>query len=254
MGVNLKAFPEEYIRNKNKFLNKSIKILKPIKVYQTWGHFMIERKKYLDVGGFPEFATWPNKAGEEQEFACRLVENGYSLYYLPDPKAASYHGVFGARIGKLSGFDWLAKITDKELSLEKFSRICNNGIFSGNRVHVEEYCYSKIIAIFCITYKRNMKEAINWAKLSHEEFVVDAKKEWFKLYPEEVIKSRRRREDIWAKAIEDGLNLLINTEKGKIERLSKFVSSLRKRGRLEYEERSKRESKLREIFKIIYQE
>jgi glycosyltransferase involved in cell wall biosynthesis len=252
--VNLKAFPLEYLKLKDKFLNKSLKILKPIKVYQTFGHFVIERKKYLDVGGFPEFATWPNKAGEEQEFACRLIENGYSLYYLPDPKAASYHGVFGARIGRFDGKDWLAEITNRELSLEKFSIICDNGNLSGNRVNVEDYCYSKIISIFCITYKRNMKEAINWAKKSYQEFVEEAKKSWFILYPGGIIKSRRKREEIWHRAIEDGLSLLIQTEEEKINKLSKFVSSLKTKGRLEFEEREKRENKLREIFKIIYKE
>jgi len=251
LGANLKAFPIEYLKLKDKFLNKSLKILKPVQVYQTWGHFVIDRKKYLDVGGFPDFATWPNKAGEEQEFACRLIENSYSLYYLPGTKAASYHGLYGAKTGEsLKGDDWLAEITNEKLSLTKFSKICDEGIRSGNRVNVEEFCYSRIIAIFCIVYKRNIKEAINWTKKSYQEFVENAEKKWFIMYPKDKIISRKRREKIWHNALEDGLNLLINTERDRVDKLSRLINSFKVRGRIEEE----RESRIKQILDMIYGE
>jgi len=251
LKANFQAFPLEYIKARDIFLNTNLRILKPIKVYQTWGHFIVDRKKYLDVGGFPDFATWPNKAGEEQEFACRLVENTYTLYYLPGIKASSYHGAFGAKLPKFRGVDWLAELTNEKLSLIRFSEICNNGKMSGNRVNVKDSCYSKIIAVFCINYKRNIKEAINWAKQSYKEFVVEADESWFPLYADEPIKTRHEREGIWHQAINDGLGLLFETEKKRLIKLDDFIESLRTRGRLEEE---RRKNKLRKILEEIYRE
>lgn len=252
MSARFNSFPTEYLKVKNRFLNTNLKIFRPIKVYQTWGHFIIDRSKYLDVGGFPDFATWPNKAGEEQEFASRLIENTYSLYYLPGTQAASYHGAFGAKIGKFKGIDWLAEITNNKLSLIKYSRICENGTISGNRVGVEDYFYSKIIAAFCIIYKRNMKEAINYAKMSHKEFVVEAKKSWFEGYAKEVILDRNKREKIWHNAIEYGLNLLLETEIKKTKKLKGFIKSFRVKEQLN--EAEERNSKIRRLFEEIYGE
>jgi glycosyltransferase involved in cell wall biosynthesis len=234
----LNSVPVEYLTSKDRFLNKDLKIFKPLQVYQTWGHFIIDRSKYLDVGGFPDFATWPNKAGEEQEFACRLIENTYTLYYLPENKASSFHGAYGARMGEFDGYDWLATITDGKLSLIKFSRICNNGIMSGNRVSVEDYCYSAIIASFCIIYKRNTKDAINWARLSYHGFVVENKKIWYPAYARGQSFLREKREKIWHRAINDGLNLLFNTEQKKMMKLDGFIHSLRAKGKLEEENKN----------------
>jgi len=224
---------EEYLRQRKIFLNTELSILKPIEVYQTWGHFIADRAKYLDVGGFPDFATWPNKAGEEQEFACRLIENAYSLYYLPDPKASSFHGSYGAAIGSFVGRDWLAEETNREFSLIKFSEICDKGIRSGNRVSVSEYIYSKIIACFCIIYKRNIKEAINWAKHSYKSFVQDNDSKWYPAYAKDEVFLRETRDKIWHDAVSDGLVLLEETEKKKLNKLEGFIISLKKKGQLE---------------------
>jgi glycosyltransferase involved in cell wall biosynthesis len=232
------ALPFEYIERKP-FINKNLKIFKPIQVYQTWGHFIADRTKYLDVGGFPDFATWPNKVGEEIEFACRLVENIYTLYYLPDPKAASFHGAFGAKIGDFRGEDWLANITDNELSLVEYSKVCENGIKSGNRVSTEEHFYSKIIASFCILYQRNVKEAINWARESYEDFVVEQKPSWSSEYPQRPILSRKTRERIWYQAISDGLQLLFQVEQEKINKLEEFIQSLKSKGESRARKRQK---------------
>ena len=234
-GAYFNSIPVEYLTTKGRFLNEELKIFKPIQVYQTWGHFIIDRSKYLDVGGFPDFATWPNRAGEEQEFACRLVENTYTLYYLPEIKASSFHGAYGAKIGGFEGHDWLKDITNGKLSLVKFSEICDNGIMSGNRVSVEDYCYCKIIAPFCIIYKRNTKEAINWTRTSYEGFVSGNKKMWYPTYARGQSFLREKREQIWHRAINDGLNLLFNSEQKKLIKLDGFIHSLKKKGQLEEE-------------------
>jgi len=233
MGANFNSIPAEYLTAKNRFLNKVLKIFKPIQVYQTWGHFIIDRSRYLDVGGFPDFATWPNKAGEEQEFACRLIENTYTLYYLPENKASSFHGAFGAKMGGFEGYDWLSNITHGKLSLVEYSKICDEGVVSGNRVGVEDYCYSRIVASFCIIYKRNTKEAINWARTSYEGFVVENKKIWYPSYARGQAFLREKREEIWHRAISDGLNLLIKNEQKKLTKLDGFIQSLRTKGKLD---------------------
>ncbi|MCX6724456.1 MAG: glycosyltransferase family 2 protein [Candidatus Staskawiczbacteria bacterium] len=234
-GAYFNSIPKEYLTAKGRFINKTLKIFKPIQVYQTWGHFIIDRTKYLDVGGFPDFATWPNKAGEEQEFACRLIENAYTLYYLPENKASSSHGAYGAKIGGFEGYDWLKDISNGRLSLIEFFKICDEGIMSGNRVNVEDYCYSKIIASFCIIYKRNTKEAINWARTSYQEFVTDDKKMWYPLYAKGQTFPHEKREEIWHKAINDGLNLLFDNEQKKLVKLDGFIQSLKIKGGLEEE-------------------
>jgi len=247
-GVLFNAMVEEYIHAKKVFLNTQLSILKPIEVYQTWGHFIVIREKYLDVGGFPDFATWPNKAGEEQEFACRLIENAYSLYYLPDPKASSFHGAYGAKIGQFTGQDWMIEETNGEFSLIKFSEICEQGIKSGNRVSQREHIYSKIIACFCIIYKRNIKGAINWAKYSYQNFVVDNNSKWYPVYIKEDFFLRNDREKIWHDAISDGLILLEYVERNRINKLESFIKSLKKKGQLE---ESKKEHWLEVLFKKI---
>jgi len=234
-GARFNSIPLEYLTAKDRFLNKNLKIFKPIQVFQLCGHFIIDRSKYLDVGGFPDFATWPNKSGEEPEFACRLIENAYTIYYLPENKASSFHGYFGAKAGNFDGYDWLSAITNGKLSLVEYSEICENGVMSGNRVSVEDYCYCKIIAGFCIIYKRNIKEAINWARASYEEFVAENKKTWYPVYTKGQSFSREKREEIWHKAINDGLILLFNTEQKKLFKLEGFIQSLRAKGRLEEE-------------------
>lgn len=253
-GIKSAAFnsiPAEYLSLNDKFLNKNLKIFMPLQVFQTWGHFIIDRKKYLDVDGFPGFATWPNKAGEEQEFACRLIENAYTLYYLPDAKASSFHGAFGAKIGGFRGKDWLAGLTHGQLCLSKFSKLCNQEIISGNRVSVDDFFYSKIIAAFCIIYKRNIKEAINYTKKSYQEFVVENKETWYGGYAKHKISSREKREEIWHRAIDDGLNLLFETEQKKLSKLSSFITSLKEKGRIGEE---KKKSKIKRMLEQIYRE
>lgn len=235
MSAYFNSIPLEYLTAKDRFLNNNLKIFRPLQVYQTWGHFIIDRSKYLDVGGFPDFATWPNKAGEEQEFACRLIENAYTLYYLPENKASSFHGAFGAKMGGFDGHDWLSDITNGKLSLVKYSKVCDAGIMSGNRVGVEDYCYARIIAPFCIIYKRNTKEAINWAKTSYNGFVSENKKTWYPTYARGQAFLREEREKIWHKAINDGLILLFNNEQKKLFKLEGFIQSLRTKGKLEEE-------------------
>ncbi len=235
-SAKFNSVPIEYLTaGKGRFLNNNLKIFKPIQVFQTWGHFIIDRSKYLDIGGFPDFATWPSKAGEEQEFACRLIENAYTLYYLPETKAASYHGAYGAGLGGFDGHDWMSIVTNGNLSLVEFSNICNNGIMSGNRVSSEDYCYARIIATFCVIYKRNTKEAINYARESYEKFVSKNDKSWYPRYAGGQTFLRGKREEIWHKAIYDGLNLLFESERKKINKLDNYIKSLKKKGQLEEE-------------------
>lgn len=252
-GTYFNSVPLEYLTtSRGRFLNNNLKIFKPLQVHQTWGHFIIDRSKYLDIGGFPDFATWPNKAGEEQELACRLIENAYTLYYLPETKASSFHGAYGAEIGGFDGRDWLSVVTNGSLSFVEFSEICNKGIKSGNRVNAEDYCYARIIATFCIIYKRNIKEAIVWAQTSYKEFVSKNKSMWYSKYAKGKTFSREEREKIWHRAIYDGLNLLFEAERKKINKLDNYIKSLRRRGQLEEEaQRHMMRIALKKIFKKL---
>lgn len=232
---NWNCFPLEYIENKEKFLDQELHILKPKQVLLSCGTALISRKKYLEVGGFPQFATWPNKYAEEAEFACRLSENGYKLFFSTDPKFHLMHGTFGGGFGEFEGDDWLEKETNDHFSLKEFCKICNiPRINTGNRVTVEEWCYSKIISFFCVVYRRNIKGAMEWIKNSYKIFVLDddCSKLRLPLYFQPIT-DRAKREKIWHKAISDGLSLLLKLEEKKVKRLNRFIDSLKKRGRVE---------------------
>lgn len=233
--TNFDSFPVEYLNEKEKFLDQELSILKPKQILIMGGVALISREKYLEVGGFPEFITWPNAAGEEREFACRLLENGYKVFFSPDPKFHLMHGAFGAEIGEFQGEDWLKKKTDDHFSLNEFCKLCNvPRVDTGNRITVEEWCYCNVISVFCVIYRRNIRGAMEWAKNSYREFVLDSELKWFRpFYLHRMITDRAKREEIWHKAISDGLNLLLKIEEKKVKRLNRFIESLKRRGKIE---------------------
>ncbi len=230
---NLDAFPVKVLKRKRKFFPHELQILKPISILNLNGFFLCLRERFVNVGGFPDFATWPNKYGEEAELACRWTENGYDLFFQPDPKFHAVHGLFGLKTDKpFTGYDWLENVKDM-ISLKEAIEECNKArLDTGNRVKSEEYFYSKIISFFCIFYPRNVKGAINWAKKTYKQFVLeeDPSSDWRKKYYPPF--RREEREKIWSRAINDALALMLKKEKRKAEKLRKITSKIKKRGRI----------------------
>lgn len=198
---NFSSFPLEYL-DKPKFINKKQKILEPIKTSQTWGYFLCKKQDYLSVNGFPEDFDWPNHAGEEIEFAERILEKDKQIYYLPDPKVACVHGSFGKKGEPFSGEDWLSKISD--ISLKEFIKICNSFKYnSGNRVSDKDFFFSKIISLF-ILKSRKLDSLKQMLEHSYQNWINTNKKLDF-LQDKLSIKVKQ---DIYFNAIEKGLKKL----------------------------------------------
>lgn len=224
-------FPREFLTDKDKFIDKEFKILKPIQIHNLNGLFLCSKKVYENMGGFPEYFNWKNSAFEETEFACKLIENGYVLFFLPDPKFRIIHGQFGMkRRVELSKYD-KRNINQKinSVSLKEFIDECNiPRLNTGNRVSTEEWCYSKIIAFFVVLYRRNREGAFRWAEKCYEDFVNSNKKSFIGPIGGDVIVDREEREKIWYKAIIDGLELISKVNKMSTWDFLRSIDSIRK--------------------------
>ncbi len=214
-------FPREYLKNTEKFLDDKYKILKPIQIQNLAGCFLSPKKRFLTVNGFPDFFTWKNSYGEETELGCRLMANGYSLFFCPDPKFGLYHGKFGESAKIPVNRKLLRKHRNKKLvdniPLSQINKECAQPRENtGNRVTVEEWYYSKIISFFVIFYPRNMKGALAWMAYTRKVFVEKNRAKKFTRGKWAYIKEKDKRESIWYKAILDGLELVTKKDKSEV--------------------------------------
>jgi len=229
---NFDKFPKEYLDNSDKFLDDHLKILKPIQIQNLAGCFLAPKKRLLAVNGFPDFFTWKNSYGEESELACRLMANGYSLFFCPDPKFGLYHGKYGEPakipINKKLFKQHKHKHLIDNLSLLTLNRECaQTKDNTGNRVSAEDWYYSKIISFFIIFYPRNMKGALNWVAYTKRVFVDQSQPRKFARGKWTYIKDREQRERIWYKAILDGLELATKKDKNEVWEFLKGLEEIR---------------------------
>lgn len=159
---NFHGFPREYVANlEGNFMDQKLRILQPIEIKNLSGFFMIKKKAFNEAGGFPENFTWRNSYREETELAMRLIDRGYKLFFMPDPKFSMIHLKYGY------------KITDSER--DAIGEIINrNGvprINTGNRVNSEEWFHSALMSTYVTFGLRNFKAAEEYAKRMYREFV-----------------------------------------------------------------------------------
>jgi len=213
------SYPTNYLVSKKKYIDEKYKLLSPLHVNNCCGYFLCSKRAYETVGGFPEHFNWKNHYGEETEFACRLTENGYEIFFSPDIKLHAYHGQFGLNAEKgFLGKDWLGKF-------KKISRSCNlKRENTGNRVEPDDWYYCKITSYFVILYKRNKDGALNWIKHTYKQFVRKNSALFRGNIKPIVSKSERRK--IWEKAIKDGLELIEEQEKAMNQDFLKFIDTI----------------------------
>jgi glycosyltransferase involved in cell wall biosynthesis len=213
------SYPTNYLAAKRRYIDDKYKLLYPLHVNNCCGYVLCSKKAYESVGGFPEHFNWKNHYGEETEFACRLTENGYSIFFTPDIKLHAYHGQFGLNAEKgFLGKDWAG-------SLKEISESCNaKRENTGNRVAPDDWYYCKIISYFVILYRRNKDGAMSWIKYTYKEFV----RKNSKLFRGNIkpIEKKADRRKIWENAIKDGLNLIINQEKSLSEEFLEFIKTV----------------------------
>lgn len=225
--TNKGAFPSEYFDYdaNEKFLDAELHILKPFSILNlNTTSLLCLRGAFEEVQGFREHYL---NRGEDREFGCRIVENGYSIYFQPDIKFHCVHGSYGLDLEKeFEGNDWFKKL-DRTISLKKAMKICDDPKEdSGTRVDPLEYVYQTMIADFFLTYQRNKKGAINWIKRMYKRFVKEADENFLGNNSID-LPNEKEREKLLNEVIYDGLSLIKKEEKGNIKKINQTLRKLK---------------------------
>ncbi len=226
--TNKEAFPQEYLdaEPEKKYLDNELHILNPFPILNVnTTSLLCFKKAFEEVGGFREHLF---NRGEDREFGCRIFENGYAIYFQPDPKFHCVHGSYGLHSDQLfEGNDWFAEI-DKDISLKKTMKLCNNPAEdSGTRVNPKEYLQQTMLTNFFLTYQRNKKGAINWIKRVYDNFVVKGETKVFG-NGEVQIADEKERKKRWLSTINEGLRLVKKEERKTINKINKTIDKLDK--------------------------
>jgi len=209
-GTNFSAFPKQYLRSPD-YLDHGLRLLKPFCITHPVGVFIAEREALLRSGGFPEYFTWSNAFTEELELGRRLMEQGNTLYMLPDPKCFATHLKWGHPHQTST-----VRATDEEELRRFLSPVGINGWNAaaaryahptGNRVALGSWSYSKLISYFTFFGQRNRRGARRWMDFNYEQFV-EQNSALFYSGQEHGIPQRKERRRIWNNALRDGSALL----------------------------------------------
>lgn len=222
---NKDAFPVEYlsIKGDEKFIDSELNILWPFPIMNVNAICVCQKKVFEEVGGFSEQAI---KRMEDRDFGCKLIDNGYSAYFSPDPKFHCVHGSYGLETGvKFYGKDWFKKM-DKTISIKKAMDICDSPQEdSGARVDPVEYIYQSILSFFTLTYFRNKKGAVNWIKMVYNEFVKKGETGIFG-NPNLPSPNEKKRIEMWRDAINDGLEFVKKKEESEIKKIADVINKI----------------------------
>ena len=166
MTGNHGGFPESYSKNLDEnFLDENLKVVKPLKISNLAGIFMMSKKLFQEVGGYPEFYTWKNGYREEAYVSVNLIDKGHDLYFTPDPKFYSVHLKYGSK-GKDDEIRNANPTLRRLISYSSFER--GN---TGNRVDPEEWFFDRIISTYVTLGRKNPSAANKYLKKTEEEFV-----------------------------------------------------------------------------------
>lgn len=226
--TNKGAFPEEYLNGKEdkKFLDIEYHILEPFTISNmNSGFTLCSNKCYQEIGGFKSNVIG---RGIDREFGCSVIENGYLIYFSPDPKFQSIHGAYGLNSEQeFEGEDWFKKMNGM-ISLKKAMSMCNNSNGNnGMRISSNDYFYHAILSFFVLVYPRNKKGAMRWIEKVHTEFVKNGNS---KVFGNIDIKApgESERKEMWEKAITEGIKFIKNREMKDIKKISKVLNKIKK--------------------------
>jgi len=221
--ANKTAFPEEYLTEANKTINNEYYILRPIPIENSGGFAFCEKRKFLDVGGFPGEII---RRGEDRELGFRFIENGYPVYFTPDPKFHGVHGSYGLKLNRgFVGEDWFKK-RDKTIGMKRAMDFCDNPKKdTGARIDPKEFIHDAILSFFILVYIRNKRGALKWIKKVDREFVLGGETGIFgnKDIP---VPSKEERKEMFLGALKKGLNYIINLEKEQHSVLISIIKEL----------------------------
>jgi len=226
--ANKDAFPIEYftLRGDEKFIDSELHILSPFPISNVnTTSLLCLKNAFEEVGGFSEEDI---KRMEDRDFGCKLIDNGYHIYFQPDPKFHCVHGSYGLHTGKeFCGEDWFKKM-DKSISLKKAMAVCDNPQEdTGARVDPFEYIYQSILSFFFLTYFRNKKGAINWIRRVHKDFVIDGKTAIFG-NQDLPVPDEAKRKEMWIDSINQCLEFIKKKENREIKKINGVIKKLQK--------------------------
>lgn len=222
--------PEEYFSKdySRKFMDSELHILTPFQINHLNTVSLISKKAFGDVGGFPEHIL---KRMEDREFGCKLMENGYQIYFQPDPKFQFIHGSYGLHTGrKFEGEDWFKKM-DKSISIKKAMEICDDPREdTGARIDPISFITDYILSFFILIYSRNKNGALKWVKKVHEEFVLNGRTGIFGT-ENMAVPPESERKEMWISAINQGLKLIKDKEKENVSKINLTLKKIKDSGK-----------------------
>ena len=201
MTGNYGNFPISYLESlKDNFLNEALGIFNPFEISNLGGVFISRKDPFQEIGGFPEFLAWKNGYREETNVAIKFVQNGYKIFFTPDPKFHSVHLKYGSRssVRELDSMDPVLKRLVSCSSVERQN--------TGNRVDPEEWFFDRIISTYVTLGIQNKKVAEDYMKDAEVNFV-----EGNKLAITGVggkIRSKTKRRKIFERAFAEGSKLI----------------------------------------------
>jgi len=223
--TNKDSFPLEYLNGKEekKFLDVELHILEPFSITNLNTFALCSKKSYEDVGGFKKQII---KRGLDREFGLQLIENGYSIYFQPDPKFHCVHGSYGLKTGKeFEGPDWFRK-AGGSVSLKKAMKECDKpSKNTGMRIDPKTYLTQQITSFFVLVYPRNKKGALKWIKKVYHDFVLNGDTSIFagmNISPP----SESERKEMWEQSINTGLSFIKKKEMREIRKAEKIFRRL----------------------------
>jgi len=196
MTGNFDGFPREYLGGLDKnFMDLRLKIFNPVQIQNLGGVFLTKKNAFQEVGGFPEDFTWKSSYREETDLALRLAENGYSLFFTPDPKFSSIHLRYGApeQDDNLTTNGRLGYLIDQ-------SNVTR--INSGNRVKPEEWFHDVLMSTYVTLARRSHAAAEEYSERMFRKFV--EKNDFAVSGVGAKIEQKAKRLRIYSKAMSDG--------------------------------------------------
>ena len=163
---NFDGFPIEFAEDLNRnFLDKELKIVKPIKIRNLAGIFLAKKEAIEKVGLFSEAFNWKNGYGVETDLALRLSESGYMMFFTPDPKFHCVHLKYGAKGREKPPRD----LGDRLNQLINQSDVPRQG--TGCRVDPEEWFESLMASTYFTLGMRSLDSAEEYVKRMEKRFV-----------------------------------------------------------------------------------
>jgi len=203
---NYNAFPIEYVDNiEENFEEDNLKILKPVEIKNLAGVFLAKKDALKKVNCFPENFPWDNEYGAETELALNFSENGWQMFFTPDPKFYCVHLKYGANGNNRCKEDVMVsqRLNLKHL-IEKSDFTMNN---TGGRTNkTEEWFYNSLLSSFFIFGKRSFNGAKNLARHFYNDFVLKNNRSLSGL--DIKINDFSRRYQIWKDAVLEGERLV----------------------------------------------